>query len=335
MRVATVFILIVLSIITNCSAEDSSNSNVSLLTREARGASREKSKNGKKVKKINKKKKCNKNKRCSRKNKNGKNKKQKNRKINTKTEKKRRLKIRRNKKKSKAKNKNRNQKNIRKGKAKKISFKKSKLRKTSKEIKNLSKNACTTLEEKKERTFIKQANRVQAWFNLLTTKGGKGEVFANYSKTLGEMTEGGTKCGPSAKDAYTFLSNCPATAKSSCNTTEFATNVSFVAECKKDINCSNISLQCRDTLNITYEGLKDLKKNKCLDSTFTGSFSNCMKFVKELGTDIIKSCVANIKETSGTCSGVIEEAGLKLIPVTEMASVTTSVPSRRSRKRFF
>merc|ERR1719468_253370 len=172
----------------------------------------------------------------------------------------------------------------------------------------------------------------------MTKKAEKGDVFANYSKTLDEMTDLGIKCGEDAKNASRFLSNCLASAKAACNASLFAANVTEAEVCVEAVNCSNFSQQrqCRETVDITHNGLRDLRRDKCLNPTFPGSFTNCMKFVKEQREDIIKSCVADIKaETSGTCSGIIEEAGSIIIPVTQMATVTTRATNGRSRKRFF
>jgi len=327
MRVATVFVLLVLSIIALCGAEDSSESNVSFLERESREAASptrsKKSKNGRKLRKSkkNKAKKKRNSKKGLRKNKLRKNKKQRNNQFKRKNEKKRGIKKKNSKKISKAKNKKGNLR---------------KQKKTRKQAERSSKNTCTDQEKDKARNFIKQAKQIQTWYKLLTNKGEKGGVFSNYSKTLEEMTSNGTICGATAKNALEFLTNCSATAKSSCDTSDFAVNETIAKDCENSVNCSNIPQQCKDTLKVTHDSLKDLRKNRCLDSNFPGSFSNCMKFIKGLGTDIIKDCVAEIKESSETCSGIIEEAGSSIILLTESApSITTKSLTGRSRKRFY
>jgi len=327
MRVATVFLLLVLSIIVLCGAEDLSESNVSLLERESREAASptrsKKSKNCRKLRrrKKNKAKKKGNSKKVMRKNKSGKNKKQ------------RKIKTKRKNEKRRIKNKSSSNK---KSKAKNKKWKLRKQKKTRKHAERSPKNTCTDQEKDKARNFIKQARRIQTWYKVMTAKGEKGGVFSNYSKTLEEMTNNGTICGATAKDALEFLAKCPATAKSSCDTSDFAANETIAKECENTVNCSNIPQKCKDTLKVTHDGLKDLRNSRCLDSNFPGSFSNCMKFVKELGTDIIKDCVAEIKDSSETCNGIIEEAGSSIILLTDPApSITTKSPIGRSRKRFY
>lgn len=344
MRVAAVFVLIVCSIIALCGAEDSSDSSISLLEREAREAAssvrQKKTKNGKRIKKKKKtkksgkikkkensktKKRNNKKGKDLQKNKFGKNKK---RKIKRKNEKKRRMKKGSNKKKSNAKKRNRKQK------------KATQIIKPNHPERSL-KNTCTDKEKDKARTVVGRAKRIKSWYNTLTSKANKGGVFANYSRTLAAMTSNGTVCGPTARYAYEFLSNCSATAKSICDPSgDFATSYTVIVEkenCSKTVNCSYFPQECtKPKIDVTYEGLKELKNQKCLNKDFPGSFSNCMKFVKDLGTDIISDCVAKIKESiDGTCDGIVE-SGSEIIELTNtVPPITTRSLSGRSRKRFY
>ena len=223
--------------------------------------------------------------------------------------------------------------NKRKLKSKNEKQKEKKARKVFNQVEKSSKDTCTDPDnqDKATRAAQKQAKQIDMWFKLLRNKGEKGNVFENFSKTLEEMTDNGTICG-AAKKASEFLLKCPATAKSACNTSDFEANFIRIEKECVPVNCS-MTPDCRELIKVTHTGLKDIKKYSCLNSTVTGSFSNCMKFVKELGNDIIKDCVAEIKDSSdGTCSGET----VSIIQLTDMVpSITTRSLIGRSRKRFY
>ena len=63
----------------------------------------------------------------------------------------------------------------------------------------------------------------------------------------------------SCKNASEFLSECPATAKSACNTTEFEANVIKIANDCKEVNCS-MSDECKQ--------VAVFKGSDCIDSDF-------------------------------------------------------------------
>ena len=205
--------------------------------------------------------------------------------------------------------------------------------KQKKVLKQVEKCTCEDPDnqDKPTRTAKQKANQIFKWFKLMNTKGEKSVSFANYSKTLDEMPGNGINCGPAAKNASDFLKKCATTAKSACDTIEFKNNVTIINDTCVPVNCSTTKA-CKDMIKFTHAGLRDIKKYNCLNSTVTGSFTNCMKVVKELGTNIISDCVADIKESNGTCSGET----VSIIPLTDTApSLTTNSPSRRSRKRFY
>ena len=304
MKVA-IAICIVFVVINSVYSEDSSNKD-SALSRDTRHASPAKGKD-RKVKRKGKKKQRKlkkKNEGKSKRNKNSKNKakKKRNSKNGLRKNKSKNKKQRKNKTKRKNKEKRRmkNKSSNKKSKTKKRNGKLRKQKKNRKQTERSSNNTCTDKDKDKARNFIKQAKQIKTWYKLLTNKGEKGDVFSNYSKTLEEMTNNGTTCGATAKNALKFLRDCPATAKASCNTSEFTANETIAKDCENSVSCSNFPQECKDTIKVTHTGLKNLRQERCLNSSFPGSFSNCMKFVKELGNAIIKDCVAEIKASSGT-----------------------------------
>ena len=135
----------------------------------------------------------------------------------------------------------------------------------------------------KVKNYLNQANGIKTAYNTLSEKLSQLDVFSNYTILLGKVTENGTTGSEEAKNAYNFLKKCPATAKASCDNSEFASDLATAEECLATVNCTNTPDECN--LKLQRDAIA-ARRDKCL-GTETGSFVSCMTFVKDKLSQIL------------------------------------------------
>jgi len=179
------------------------------------------------------------------------------------------------------------------------------------------------IDYKKASDHVRIIKRADIQFKLINKKSEKLETFESFSRILGLVTDDGTSCTQEAKDGYKFLQNCSMSVPDICTTSDF--NISEAETCKikhkkflacannqnkKLCNCHNdyppeFLDECQAIVDIA--GNIANQKKLCLNPDVTGSFSNCMQFVKNDVPTIQEECIKCTNDnTTGTESGTRE-----------------------------
>merc|ERR1712179_344241 len=169
---------------------------------------------------------------------------------------------------------------------------------------------------KKAVDYKKKIDRVFKFEKQLKKKSTNLSPFKNNTALLGVATDNGTKCTPKAKNAYEFLGNCSDTipiycapqeiniteAEACTKTSSFALFAkcatergSDLCQCYKEFD-GQFSPTCEAFYDITSE--VTIKRKKCLNSTVSGTFSNCMQFIKNEVPMIVEECCAVVDTTT-------------------------------------
>merc|ERR1711874_555906 len=160
---------------------------------------------------------------------------------------------------------------------------------------------CTKPDENKARVWKAQAKNVKKVIDNLEKGVKNKDVFTGFGNVLEKLTKNGVQCSQETKDAFKLLTDCPATAKASCEKDglDLASLKSKAASCESTLTCNNLPDDCN--LKSTLEELKKLRDEKCMNNDLAGSFKACMNIVKGNLDSLISPCVDVY--CPGTCSG--------------------------------
>ena len=171
---------------------------------------------------------------------------------------------------------------------------------------------------KKASGYSRNIKRAQIQLNQINKKSEKLQTFESFSRILGTVTDNGTSCTQEAQEGYKFLQNCSISVPDICTTTGFDVSEAdtCIDENKQFLACANnknkqlcdcyndfapkFEPQCDAIVDIS-KNITDQKKI-CLNSEVTGSFSNCMQFVKNDVPTIQEDCIKCTSVPSPTTS---------------------------------
>ena len=165
---------------------------------------------------------------------------------------------------------------------------------------------------KKASEYKKKIDRVVKFTGQLKKKANvTSSSFQHFIDLLATATNNGTTCTTDAKNAYKFLQSCLLTIPNLCSSPDI--NLTEAKDCvntttssfAKFLKCAtpknvklcdcytNIDPEFPDTCGDFTDLASDVTNNRklCLNATVTGSFSNCMQFVKNEVPMIIEKCL--------------------------------------------
>ena len=172
-----------------------------------------------------------------------------------------------------------------------------------------------------------------------------------FAEMLATATNKGTTCTPQAQNAYKFLQSCLETIPTLCSSLDI--DIPEAKECTNQATSSFANFfKCAKPLNKDLCGcymkikpnipakcvaidaqIADVTNNRklCLNATVTGSFSNCMQFIKTQVPMIIDKCFVSENcsttakpSTSSTTSSELSPSPNSSVPTT---TTTTTRPS--------
>ena len=150
---------------------------------------------------------------------------------------------------------------------------------------------CTKPNESKARVWKAQAKHVKSVIENLEKAETNKDVFTGFGNVLKKITKDGAQCTPDTITAFKTLTDCPTTAKASCEKDglDLAAIKSKATSCLSTVTCTNLPDDCN--LKSTLVELRKLRDEKCMNKDVTGSFKACMDLVKGDLHSLISACV--------------------------------------------
>lgn len=160
---------------------------------------------------------------------------------------------------------------------------------------------CTKPNENKARVWKAQAKHVKSVIENLEKAETNKDVFTGFGNVLKKLTKDGAQCTQETKDAFKTLTECPTTAKASCEKDglDLAAIKTKATTCLSTVTCENLPNECN--LKSTLVELRKLRDEKCMNKDVAGSFKFCMNLVKGDLDSLISACVDVY--CPGTCTG--------------------------------
>ena len=150
---------------------------------------------------------------------------------------------------------------------------------------------CTKPDENKAKVWKAQAKHVKSVIENLEKAETNKDVFTGFGEVLKKLTKDGAQCTQATKDAFKTLTDCPTTAKASCEKSglDLAAIKAKATSCISTVTCSNLPADCN--LKSTLEELRTLRDENCMNKDVAGSFKACMDLVKGDLDTLISACV--------------------------------------------
>ena len=153
---------------------------------------------------------------------------------------------------------------------------------------------------------FKQNRRLYDKYNLLENKLDKISIFKSFANLLGKLTNDGTTSTEAASVA------------AARDNTEFESQYLTAIGCIQTINCSTATIP--DECKIKAESDKIVDKTKeCTNKNLSGSFSNCMSYIKDNISSVISDSWATLCQ----------------VEVSTSAPTSTMSPAGARRRRFY
>ena len=150
---------------------------------------------------------------------------------------------------------------------------------------------CTKQNKNKARVWKRQARHVRHVIEKSLEKAeNKKDTFTGFGNLLKKVTKDGTQCNSDTITAFKTLTDCPTTAKASCE----KDGLDFVALkikaffCFSKVTCHNLPDDCN--LKSTLVELRKLRDENCMNKDVAGSFKICMDLVKGDLHALISAC---------------------------------------------
>jgi len=149
-----------------------------------------------------------------------------------------------------------------------------------------------------------QADGIKKNYHILQEKLDQLNVFSGYASLLRQLSEYDI-WSKDLKNASIFLTDCQTTVNASCNATEFDDLLTKANVCWNEVNCSNVPDECR--LKTERDTIAE-RKNSCISLEVSGSFGDCMNFIKNDLYSIIQNDLPP-RDTPIECETVRMEGG--------------------------
>ena len=151
---------------------------------------------------------------------------------------------------------------------------------------------CTKPNKNKARVWKAQARHVKSVIENLEKAENNKDIFTGFGNFLKKITKNGTQCtSDTITDAIKTLTDCPTTAKASCE----KDGLDFVALkikaylCFSKVTCSDLPDRCN--LKSTLVELRKLRDENCINKDVPGSFKACINLLKGDLFSLISACV--------------------------------------------
>ena len=166
---------------------------------------------------------------------------------------------------------------------------------------------------KKAVEYKKKIDRVVKFVKQLEKKSTNLNPFKNFTALFGAATDNGTTCTQEAKEAYQLLQSCSDTIPTLCSPPDIS--IKEAEDCTNDTTSSfakfakcatkkspglcgcytDFDKQFPDICGAFVDKTSEVTESRklCMNSNASGSFSNCMQFVKTEGPIILEKCISS------------------------------------------